>query len=162
MEILGLGIVIVLILLAATFVLKVMITQKPAEQRKNFVESELASNMLNTFLKTAAEDCSKLSMTELLQYCAQGTTFTCNAGADSCPYVQSAASKIFKETLDKWKYNYEFFACTNFDPQTLKCTGSGSKIINLGSPCTAQKKSKIFPVPVNSNTIYLKLDICEQ
>lgn len=164
MEILGLAIVVVLILLSAVFVAKFMISKKPSEQRKNFVESELASNMLNTFLRTTSNDCSGLSMTELLQYCAQGIQFTCgDAGSsDSCVYANSTARKIFGETLDKWKYNYEFFACTDFDPKTLQCIASSSKIMNLGKPCTAQKKSKIFPIPLSQNAVYVKLDICGQ
>ena len=146
MEIFGLAVVVVLILLAATFVVKFMINQKPADQRKNFVDSELASNMLNSFLKTTASECSKLSMTELLQYCAQGIQFTCAdpEESDSCKYVDSAARKIFAETLDRWKYNYEFFACADFDSKTLQCIDSSSKIIGIGKPCPAQKKSKIY------------------
>ena len=71
MEILGLAIVVVLILVATTFVVRFLVLKTPTDYRKGFVSSELASNMLNTFLRTAAPKCSQLSMTELLQDCAQ-------------------------------------------------------------------------------------------
>jgi len=71
MEILGLAIVVVLILVATTFVVRFLVLRTPVDYRKGFVSSELASNMLNTFLKTAAKDCSQLTMTELLQDCVR-------------------------------------------------------------------------------------------
>src|SRR3989344_8240012 len=101
MEILGLAIVIVLILVATIFIVRFLIVKAPADYRKGFVSSELASNMLNTFLKTAAKDCSQLTMTELLQDCAQGRGIICENGQDSCKFIESTAKDIFSKTLDK-------------------------------------------------------------
>lgn len=150
MEILGLAIVVVLILVATIFVIRFLVVKSPTEYRKGFLSAELASNMLSTFLKTASQDCSQLTMTELLQDCAQARSITCNNGEDSCKYSESTANLIFKSTFDKWNIKYEFLAYTD----------TNSPLIKIGSRCKAEKRSKLFPIPINSGTVYAKLDIC--
>ena len=150
MEILGLAIVVVLILVATTFVVRFLVLRTPVDYRKGFVSSELASNMLNTFLKTAAKDCSQLTMTELLQDCAQGRGIICENGQDSCKFIESTAKDIFSKTLDKRNMNYEFLAYTDINLPLIK----------LGNPCKAEKRSKLFPIPISGATMYTKLDIC--
>lgn len=150
MEILGLAIVVVLILVATIFVVRFLGLKTPTEYRNPFISAELTSNMLNTFLKTAAKDCSLLTMTELLQDCAQGKGITCNNGEDSCSYVKSIAESIFSKTLDEWSMTYEFLAYIDVSQPLIK----------LGEPCTAEKRSKLFPIPISSATMYVKLDIC--
>lgn len=155
MEILGLAVVVVLILVATIFVVRFLVVKAPAEHRKGFVSAELASNMLNTFLKTSAPDCSQLTMTELLQDCAQGETITCsnNEKEKSCKFVESTATTIFDETFKKWNIKYEFLVCRDIN---CKDTPHLSKI---GEACGAEKKSKLYPIP-STPPIYAKLDIC--
>ena len=150
MEILGLAIVIVLMLVATIFVVRFLVLKSPTDYRKGFVSSELASNMLNTFLKTAAKDCSQLTITELLQDCSQARSITCDNGEDSCQHTESIAKNVFTQTLDKWNMQYEFMAYT--DPK--------SPLIKLGKACRAEKRSKIFPIPITTATMYTKLNIC--
>ena len=150
MEILGLAIVVVLILVATIFVVRFLVIKSPTEYRKGFISAELASNMLSTFLKTAAGDCSQLTMTELLQDCAQARSINCGNGQDSCSYVESTAKHIFESTFDKWNTKYEFLAYTD----------AHSPLIKIGKPCRSEKRSKVFPLPINSATMYVKLDIC--
>ena len=150
MEILGLAIVVVLILVATIFVVRFLVLKAPTEYRKGFVSSEIASNMLNTLLKTAAKDCSQLTITELLQDCAQAKSITCDNGQDSCKFVESTANHIFDQTFDKWNMKYEFLAYTDVN----------APLIKLGKPCKADKRSKIFPIPISAATMYTKLDIC--
>ena len=150
MEILGLAIVIVLILVATIFIVRFLVIKAPVDYRKGFVSAELASNMLNTMLRTAAKECSQLTMTELLQDCAQGRGILCDNGMDSCMFVESAAKQLFEGTLDKWNMKYEFLAYTDIN----------SPLIKMGSVCKAEKRSKIFPIPISAGTMYTKLDIC--
>ncbi len=149
MEILGLAIVVVLILVATIFVVRFLVLKTPTEYRKGFISSELASNMLNTFLKTTSKDCGSVIMTELLQDCAQGESITCDDGQNSCAYVKSTAIDIFAQTFDIWKMQYEFLAYIDNSP-----------LIEIGKPCPAEKKSKLFPIPISGTTMYTKLDIC--
>lgn len=150
MELLGLAVVVALILIATTFVVRFWVLKAPAEYRKGFISSEIASNMINTFLKTTANECSQLDMTGLLQDCAQAKSITCDNGFDSCKYVETTAKKIFENTLDKWKMNYEFLAYTDIKKPLVK----------VGKPCKAEKRSKLFPIPTSTVTMYVKLDIC--
>jgi hypothetical protein len=150
MEILGLAIVVVLILVATIFVVRFLVLKTPTDYRKGFVSSELASNMLNTLLKTSAMGCSQLTMTELLQDCAQGRGITCDDGQDSCKFVEVTSNKIFENTLKKWNMEYEFMAYT--DPN--------SPLIKSGKRCRAERRSKLFPIPIRTATMYAKLDIC--
>lgn len=156
MEILGLAIVVVLVLVATTFVVRFLVLKAPTDYRKGFVSSELSSNMLNTFLRTAAVECSQLTMTELLQDCAQSGgaegsgVMTCDNGDDSCKSAKSSAVRIFEDTLSKWEMKYRFLAYTN--PQ--------DPFIDIGNGCRGEKKSKLFPIPTSTTTLYTKLDIC--
>lgn len=153
MEILGLAIVVMLILVATIFVIKFFLLKKPAEYRKGFVTAELASNTLNAFLKTAAKGCSQLTMTELLQDCAQSRpdgTISCDSGIGSCTYVELAAKEIFRQTLETWSVDYEFLAYTDIN----------SPLIKIGKPCLADKRSKLFPISISSGTMLTRLDIC--
>jgi len=150
MEILGLAVVVVIILVATIFIVRFLVLKTPVEYRKGFVSAEIASNMLNTFLKTAAKDCSQLTMTELLQDCAQGKSITCGT-VHSCEFVELTAKKIFKDTLDKWSMKYEFLAYAD----------ANSPLVKIGKPCPADKRSKLFPIPISGTTMYTKLDICD-
>ena len=150
MEILGLAIVVVLILIATIFVVRFLVVKSPIEYRKGFVSAEMASNMLSTFLKTASKDCSQLTMTELLQDCSQARSIVCDNGQDSCKYAESTARQVFGNTFDKWNVKYEFLAYTD----------ANSPLIRLGARCKAEKRSKLFPIPINSGTMYAKLDVC--
>lgn len=151
-EILGLAIVVVIILVATIFIVKFGFN-KPTNYRTDFLSSEIASNMINTLLKTNSKDCSHLTMTELLKDCAQtggDGSIRCDNGEYSCNFVKSTANKIFTKTLDKWKMNYEFLAYVD----------ENSPLIRLGNKCAGEKESKIFPIPTSTGTMYVGLDIC--
>ncbi len=150
MEILGLAIVVVLVIMATLFVVKFVSMKSPVNYRKGFVSSEIASNIINTFLKTASEGCSQLTMTELLQDCAQGQAIRCDDGEYSCSFVNSTAIQIFGDTLDKWSMKYEFLAYKSIN----------SPLIMLGNACLKEKISKEFPIPISSDKMYVKMDVC--
>ena len=151
MEILGLAIAVVLILVAVTFAVRFLMAESPTDYRKKFVSKELASNMVNTFLKTTAADCSNLDMTELLQNCAELRSITCENGEDTCSYAESTAKQIFSQTLDAWSRKYEFRAYANT---------YNSLLVNIGEPCKREKEHALFPVPISAGTVYVELNIC--
>lgn len=163
MEILGLAIVLVIILVGAMIYLRLSASKKEVDYRKPFSSSQSASNMLNSFLDTTSRDCSKMTMTELLQDCAQSTAFICDNGKNSCYYAKDAANEIFGKTFDMWKTKYEFMACRNFDYKNAKCT-SDSMLFKVpdtpNSQCPGEKEFKLYPIPVAAGTMYVKLDIC--
>lgn len=153
MEILGLSIVVVLVLVAVVFAARFLIYKTPSNYRAGFISSELASNMLSTFLKTNAKDCSRLTMTELLQACGQslgGGSIRCSNDKYSCEFLELTAKEIFENTFKKWGVNYEFLAYID----------RNDVLVKSGDKCMTEKKSKIFPIPISTGTMYAQLDIC--
>lgn len=171
MEILGLAIVVVLILMATIFVVRFLAFKTPTDYRKGFVSTELASNTISTFLDTNADDCSQMTMTELLQDCAlfgvggkcvdRDITYGCikctNPNEEySCEFIKSNAISIFSQTLDRWNLRYIFLSYIDANSPFITIDKSGG--------LCKEKKSKLFAVPVDPTsaiTMFVKLDICQ-
>ncbi|MBI2655915.1 hypothetical protein HYX06_05845 [Candidatus Woesearchaeota archaeon] len=153
MEIIGLAIVIIIILIGLAIAVRFMTFKNPENTRAGFVSAELASNTINTFLETTAENCLKSKMKDLIQDCAEGTERICGNGQGACAFVRSAADEIFTKTFRKWKTNYKFLIYS--DPN--------HPFVNLESGCAAsqEKVSDTFFIPVTAATVYVKLDICK-
>jgi hypothetical protein len=149
MEILGLAIVVILILLATVFVVRFVVLKQPTNYRQGFVDSELASNMLSTFLRTTSNECFDISMTDLIRDCSQGSTIFCENGLDSCEYVKETSVDIFSKTFEKWKTKYQFLAYTE----------GRTPFIESGKQCIGEKRSKITPL-AGSVTVKVRLDLC--
>jgi len=156
MEIMGLAIVVLLVSMSLIFAVFAVFFKEPKDFKGSFTQAQMASNMLNTFLKTKSADCSDLTMTELLQNCAQnpsGPSITCENGMNSCEYAEDTASTIFSKTLDEWKVNYEFRAY-------IASAGPVDDLVKLGEACKGSKKSKLFPIPSAAGTVMVKMDVC--
>jgi len=149
-EIMGLAIVVILLVVGMTFVIKFMMSREQVDYKTQFTHAEIASNTLNTFLKTKSQSCNELSMTELLQDCSQSKSIYCQNGENSCDYSEETAKFIFSQTLEEWNKDYEFKVFRQEE----------DPIINLGERCPGNKKSKTFPIPTSSGTLSVKLDVC--
>tara|TARA_B100000315_G_C14425095_1_gene517425 strand:- start:7 stop:633 length:627 start_codon:yes stop_codon:yes gene_type:complete len=90
-EIMGLAIVIILIVIGMTFVIRFIIAEEPVDYKKDFTHSELATNMLNTFLETTSKGCKQLSMTELLQNCGATSSGSTPSEQINCKCIESPA-----------------------------------------------------------------------
>jgi len=148
-EIIGLTMVLILIILGMIIVVR-FATEETIDYRKQFTQAELASNTLNTLLDTTSL-CDGLSMTGLLQHCnLANQNINCSGViVNSCSYFSLESQKIFDETLEKWAVDYEFKV---FDDEKT--------LITLGKACIGDKKSKLFPIPSESEILFVKLDIC--
>lgn len=150
-EIIGLMIAVILILALIFFAAKYSTSKDTLNYKQEFVQAEMASNMLNALLSSTSRDCNNLSISELLQECSNElSSIRCAGSMGPCDYVKQEAMEIFGKTLAEWKVNYEFKAFKNEE----------NPIISLGSKCGANKKSKLFPIPSNSGILFVKLDIC--
>ncbi len=150
-EIVGLVIIVLLITVGLLFFVKfVVLNDSDSDPKKNYVDSELASNMINVLLKTTT-DCKKSSMTELFQDCAGFQRIECNDGMDSCSKIQQVSRNIFNNTLDEWKKQYNFKAYTV----------GGDTIENIDR-CRprSDRVSKTYPIPTDRGTLFITLDIC--
>ena len=151
-EIAGLGIIAVIIIVVVIFLGRILYSQNDADYNKEIVHSQLASNMVNTFLTTTSE-CSNLSMAALLQDCAKNPNspgITCGL-LDSCSYVKQESKKIFEKSLDQWNIGYEFKVF--FD--------ENNKLFSLGKECYGNRKSELFLIPTEKGVLIVRMDICE-
>ncbi|MBU1705021.1 MAG: hypothetical protein KJ922_06680 [Nanoarchaeota archaeon] len=160
MELMGLAIVVILISIAMLFVIRFVVLQKPAEYKKEFTQSQLASNLLNTLLKTTNPDCHDLTFTEVFQDCARNPSspsVQCNRTHDSCRFLNESVRSILNKTLDDHFMLYEFSAKVNNDYAI-------GVVPEIEERCTGGFKSKQFPIPVSASgtdTLFVKLNLCD-
>jgi len=149
-EIMGLIIIIILIIMMIAFVTRLVVFDEPVDYKKQFTNTQIASNMIGTLLKTTSRDCNGLSMTEILQDCSQAQDVICEDGQNSCDYFFTTTEQIFGETVEKWSIYYEFKVFFE----------DSSPIFTLGESCLGDKKSKIFLIPTGSAVLNVKMDVC--
>lgn len=154
LEVLGLAIIVILITLGVLFVIRFIVTKEPTQLRQSYTRTEMASNMLNTLIRTDTF-CRSKSITELMQDCASNPpngSINCN-GMKSCIFLNETISNITSKTLTVWGVDYEFDVWLE----------DGTKLIHILNPpgaCKGEKESKPFYLPLHITTINLKLDLC--
>ena len=129
MEIMGLVVIVILITLGLFFVVKFIITKQPSEIKKSYTRTETAANILNTLLKTTAEDCYGMTVKDLLVDCAKSDNIETNQvkceNTDqdySCEYVLDITKTIFDETLVEWgNQPFDLKAYIGNDLDVLHC-----------------------------------------
>ncbi|MBI2139338.1 hypothetical protein HYU14_00320 [Candidatus Woesearchaeota archaeon] len=165
MEIMGLAVIVILISIAILFALNTILKQ-PSAYKKDFTQTELASNMLSSMLRTTYPQCNKMSLTELFQHCVRnefssdtvcGDKTSCRfiGKVDTPPYAYTdgEVKSIFDNTFGAWNIRYEFIAKT-----------PAKVYMKSGTPCKAGFKSKQYPIPVDptgQNTLFITLNICD-
>jgi len=171
-EIIGLAIVVILIAFGIVFMIKYMATKKPVEYQKEYSQAELASNIINTLLKTTTEDCLELSFADLYKDCGEnideGGSIDCDGNTipDTCRYSQEETKDVLDGTLKAWGMNYEFIVYLDEvdleDSSVWKFLLVPSIESDVG--CPGEKKSKRYSIPAPDTiygTVYIKLDICD-
>jgi len=149
MEIMGLAVIVILVSAGILFAVNFIILKEPTDYKKEYTQTELASNIVNTLLRTNAP--CNLEFRELYQDCgkAPGNPQVRCEGVSSCKYINDTTSLILNQTLGKWNIGYEFTA---------------GDIVNIGS-CPGERKRKIFPIPLDpggERVLSVTLDICEK
>jgi hypothetical protein len=161
MEMMGIAIVVILISLGLVFVIRFMMLREPTQHGKEFAQSELAANFLNTFLDTTAPPCSNLPFSTLLRDCADYRpegSISCS-GFYSCEYIRNVLVDLLDDTFGQWHIDYYFVVSDDLEnpqeplSQLFAPIGDWEK-------CSGDRKMKQQPLPADI-PIYLMLYICE-
>lgn len=150
MEILGLAVIVILVSLGMLFVVKFVILEKPSTSKATFTHTQMASNMLNSLLKTST-GCRGTDVTELLQDYVTSRQIVC-PDRSSQEQLDMIFNDVFNQTLNTWKKQYLFTVSLNdnvyFVQQNGECEGM------------TQRQSETFPLPTEKGTMIIRLDIC--
>ena len=157
-EIMGLSIVIVLIVIGVVFALKFMNSGSDNNLRQDFVDSKLASNMINVILKTTI-DCKNIEIKDLYQDCAKevSNVYYCT-GTDPCEEAEKVVDVILDKTLDKWERDYRFLVTIDGEVKT-NINNSDCAPEYIGT-LYKRMESETYPIPASGTTMLIRLDIC--
>lgn len=112
MEIMGLAIVVVLLVLGMLFTVKFVLFKPQETYRKDYINTQLTANMLNTLLNTNTL-CKDISIAELLQDASKANPNIGCQSLDSKEYVNAEINKLLNTTVqDMWKKDFFFKAST--------------------------------------------------
>ena len=156
MEIMGLAIIILLTAIGLLFAFKFMATKPKNELRQDFVDTKLASNMLNVILKTTL-DCKDIEIKNLYQDCAEGIANIDYCGTnDPCNKASEVVEDILDNTLKKWERSYHFTATLGSNPPVTDISNKDCTKENIGTSL----ESETYPIPTDRGTMLIRLDIC--
>jgi hypothetical protein len=128
LEMIGL-IIIVIIVITAMLIYTVNKVSNPAKnQKKIYMNKELANNLLLTMTKTTMPDCPSNTLGDLIADCAKEYHIIICAGITSCEQANQTLSLMLNKTLDVFGNDYKLVV-QNTDLKFIKgCTASKSKI----------------------------------
>jgi hypothetical protein len=169
-EIMGLLVVIILLAIAMLFTVNYMIHKKPSTAEETYTESQTASNILSSILKTSTPwngsnplYCSRAEFTDLLKDCARFQEIVCKNGENSCDYANEHITEMLQETLAKWNVAYRFRAWNTADESKplIYTENLGCNETNIGPDMLySSRETKIQPIPLNPGTLMVQFDIC--
>ena len=186
MEMMGIAIIVVLLAFGLLFVIRFVLKEDRPETKESFIESKLASSVMDTLLKTTATECRGFSLGELIKDCResigggppvwtgdyvrdnsieQAGGIACYGGApDSCDVSLSKINDILNSTLGgQLRVDYEFFILSETKGEPCRKVNYPPNIIfTAGSKCPGTKKHVCQPWPTSIDTIQLGLDICSK
>jgi hypothetical protein len=156
-EMFGLVFIVFLIAIALVLVIQSEINRKPTTLKQSFEKSEIATNTINTLIKTRTRDCNRLDIGDLYVDCAkspESPKIFCETGESSCDYSARATKGILMETLEVWKKKY-----------LLNVSVDGRQIERLSFMsedfCPLQdRKVESVPLPLNPGTLTIEMWIC--
>ncbi|MBI2546282.1 hypothetical protein HYV81_03820 [Candidatus Woesearchaeota archaeon] len=156
MEIMGLAVIMILVSLGMLFIIQFNLNKEPSTLKKTFTQTQLASNILGSFLRTTADACAGNSIGELLKDCAENyntpnTQLRCDANERSCDYTRETIASMFNSTLIAWG-NQSYYFEARIPGQPLMKSFNGR--------CTGEKESKQNYIPTDAGTLTIVLDIC--
>ncbi|TKJ17384.1 hypothetical protein CEE44_02515 [Candidatus Woesearchaeota archaeon B3_Woes] len=133
MEIMGLAIVVVLLMVGLMFALRFTLFKAPQTYRKEYSETQLAANMLNTLLNTNTE-CNDISIGELLSDASKDNpSITCpGSPSDSQGYATQTINNL-TETILNISLVKDYY---------LKASVPGKVVVEAGKERTVRERER--------------------
>ena len=154
MEIMGLAIIVILLVLGMLFVIGVII--EPSEDlRASYTYEKIASNSLNSLLKTSS-GCLGLDIRGLLRDCGGERVVDCKGDGmpDSCETADFIISKIFNETITSLNKKYYFHAGIDI-PETK------TVLTVKTDECLGERKAADpFPIRTSAGLMTINFYVC--
>lgn len=147
MEIIGLVVIVILISLALLFALQFSLKPKQ-EEKASYTHAQLASNTINTLLKTKAECFPTFTISELLKEYVKES----DAAQEKFECANKTIADILNKTLVAWQKSFRF-----------KITmPAGKQSINITSGICQKQIEASPPYIISSNGEYIvaRLEIC--
>src|SRR3989338_8546210 len=178
MEIMGIAIVVIILSMVFLFVVKfVLFSKDDTSSAREFAESSMAANFLNTLQETNARECAGISFSSLYQDCAENCLdykpncqglIECTGGTEnikSCEYIRKKTSEMLVKVFVESKVQYYFVR----SEEAEKFTDASNQLFNslpdgktFDEICSGNSmKAKFQHLPAKSNPFSLGLFICE-
>lgn len=114
MEAFGLAIIVILIMLGMFFVIRFTILAPEKDVKQEFVQSQLAENMISSILNVKPESGIGKDLKDKFKECAEQSSGCglsgcgCAETVIACQELENALNEIFTGTLEVWRRNYLF------------------------------------------------------
>lgn len=135
MEIMGLAIIVVLLIVGLMFALRFTLFKAPQTYRKEYIETQLAANMLNTLLNTNTE-CNDISVGELLSDASKDNpSINCSVSgypSDSQGFVDQTITNLTETILN----------ITLIKDYYLKASVPGKVVVEAGKERTGRERER--------------------
>jgi hypothetical protein len=176
-EIVGITIVMVLIMLGIVFVIRFVILPQDENIRAIYDRTQMASNFIDTFANTNT-DCNELTMTELIQNCAENYDDTdfqylCPNTAALCPdcrsceFLNTSLGYILENSLNKINVRYDLFIC-KWDEVNVRCRNEYPEDVisyfyhkSCLNSTIGEYEMKQTPVPTDAGNRVIVMYICD-
>lgn len=161
MEIMGLVMIIILILVGMLFFIRFGVLKQQKNVRKIFIQTELASNILTSMVKTSTYECKDgTDIGILLKDAATTQSIDCSGGGyfgeSSIEFANSTIQEMLGRTLGAWGFNYDF--------NVIKITDTGREyllnITRVGCINATSVQAAYQPIPLNPGTLIIAIKVC--
>ena len=156
MEIMGLVMIIILILVGMLFFIRFGVLKQQKNVRKTFIQTELASNILTSMVKTSTYECKDgTDIGILLKDAATTQSIDC-FGESSIEFANSTIREMLNRTLGTWGFNYNF--------NVIRITDTGREyllnITRVGCINASSVQAAYQPIPLNPGTLIIAIKVC--
>lgn len=149
MEIMGLAVVVVLIVLGLLFAVKFILFKPEESVRKDYTNTQLSANILNTILNTNTP-CNGISIEDLLKDASKSSPNIICSAMSSEVYLENEINKLLVNTLTMG-LNKEYY---------FRASVPGKVVVQLGQEFSNKERDrKTQFLPTDAGIMEIIIDI---